>query len=80
MTKEGRKILVNLEKCAGCLNCQIHCSFTYTGAFNPAAARIQVLRGKTTRAITFTEECNLCGICARHCVYGGITLAEGGQE
>ena len=34
-------ILIDLDKCTGCLNCQLICSFTYHEEFNPGLARIK---------------------------------------
>lgn len=82
--KEGRvekkNIEINVEKCAGCLHCQLLCSFTYTGAFNPEKARIVIefptgssWRGK----IGFTEDCiDGCSLCARNCNFGAIVVRQ----
>lgn len=75
-----KKIFTFAERCTGCLNCQLYCSFTYTRTFNPAQARIQIKRGKTTQEIIFTHDCNACGICAIYCAYGGISLQAEGAE
>ena len=40
-----RKILfIDHEKCTGCEICVLHCSFTKTETFNPARARVNVIR------------------------------------
>ncbi|GAB4342030.1 MAG: hypothetical protein Kow0099_19210 [Candidatus Abyssubacteria bacterium] len=67
------KILINLDKCTGCRNCQLICSFTYNDIFNPGLAHIQIERtpsdGKSAR---FTEDCLQCSICADYCIYGAL--------
>jgi len=65
-------IVIDAEKCTGCLICQLICSFTYTGAFNPAKARIVI--GHAQKDIHFIDECvENCHLCTRYCVYGAIT-------
>ncbi|MBU0516929.1 MAG: hypothetical protein KJ621_19410 [Proteobacteria bacterium] len=61
------------ENCAGCLRCQLACSDTYTKAFNPSAAHIQVTMSGADCAIRFTEECVECGLCADQCLYGALS-------
>lgn len=71
------KILVHPEKCSGCQSCQLACSFNYTDTFNPSAARI-IINPIDGNQITFTEDCNQCGICAKFCVYGTLELVKEG--
>lgn len=35
-------LVVQPEKCTGCRTCELVCSFTHTGEFNPARSRISV--------------------------------------
>lgn len=70
-------VVIDVDRCTGCLNCQLICSITFEKVFDPARARIIVERKpngeKSTR---FTEECTSCNICVDYCVYGGITLGQ----
>jgi len=62
---------VNPEKCTECMCCQLICSLTYAGAFNPEEARIVI---NPPNEIAFTEECvKGCSLCTKYCVYGAIT-------
>jgi NAD-dependent dihydropyrimidine dehydrogenase PreA subunit len=73
---EGRRIVANEEKCYGCLVCQLRCSFRFEKAFNPAKAAIRINRfakGGIGYLISFTDKCDACGICAKHCPYGALT-------
>ena len=73
--KKGRPITVNSSQCTGCLICQLRCSFRFERAFNPAIARIKVLRANNSDnefEVLFTDECDNCGICARFCPYGAL--------
>ena len=47
-------ISVDSEKCTECMCCQLICSLTYTGSFNPERAAIII---KPPDEIRFTEEC-----------------------
>jgi Fe-S-cluster-containing dehydrogenase component len=69
-------IKVNAKECAECLCCQLICSFTYTGSFNPEKAKIIVEPitdpGKE-RKISFASDCiEGCSLCTRYCVFGAI--------
>lgn len=72
-----RELKVKEEKCTYCQICQLSCSYLYTGRFNPSQAKIK-LEWNDGAKITFTEDCNICGECARSCLYGAI-LAEGAR-
>jgi len=70
-------ILIDLDRCTGCLNCQLICSFTYHEIFNPALARITIGRGlDDEKSAGFTDECVQCNICAEYCIYGALTPAQ----
>jgi NAD-dependent dihydropyrimidine dehydrogenase PreA subunit len=70
-------ILVDPSKCAGCRTCQLRCSLRWEGAFIPAKAKIQVTRlvghGECEFDLSFSDECDTCGICAKYCPYGALT-------
>ncbi|MBM3118422.1 MAG: hypothetical protein FJ006_02540 [Chloroflexi bacterium] len=71
-------LLINADasKCAGCMTCMLSCSFRLDGTFNLAAARIQVRRlvnSPNEFEITFTDECDRCGVCVTYCPYGALT-------
>jgi TPP-dependent indolepyruvate ferredoxin oxidoreductase alpha subunit len=68
MLKE--KIAVNPEKCTECMSCQLICSLTYAGGFNPEKASIAI---NPPLDIHFTDECKEgCVRCTEYCVYGAI--------
>jgi Fe-S-cluster-containing dehydrogenase component len=72
-------ILIDLDRCTGCLNCQLICSFTHHAIFNPALARISIELGlDDEKSAGFTGECAQCKVCVDYCIYGALTLAEGG--
>jgi len=63
------------EKCSGCGTCELWCSFTFQKSFNPLLAYVhqEFFPGEGFK-VTFTEDCNDCGICAKHCVYGALAM------
>lgn len=73
--KKGPPIEIYEERCVGCYICALRCSLRLEKAFNPAKARIKIRRlvnANTEYSISFTEECDNCGICVRHCPYGAL--------
>lgn len=63
------------DRCAGCMICQLRCSFRFEKEFNPSKAKINISRrvnSDTEYDISFTEECDNCGICARNCPYEAL--------
>ena len=72
-------LVVQAENCRGCRSCQLACSFTRHGVFNPAKSMIVIERdlesGRTAPMIK-PIGCDLCGgepVCADACKYGAIT-------
>ena len=75
--KRFKEIKVHPEKCSGCLSCQLACSLAYNKAFNPLKARIIInWIGDMEREISFTDNCNNCGICVQYCNFGALEEAE----
>ena len=74
--KNNEGVLIDVEKCSGCLNCRLICSLVYEKSFSPDAAKIIINGVPGNRDIYFSEECNECNMCVKHCVYGTLTLIE----
>ncbi len=66
------------EKCVGCRICQLYCSFLFTRKYNPSEARLSINRDDNQNIfeISFTDECNDCGLCAEYCMYGALEFKE----
>lgn len=81
--QKGPPIQVHLEKCVGCLSCELRCSLRRVKAFSPVEADIRVSRvagGENDFHITLTEDCDYCGICVLHCMYGALTQQKRAEE
>ena len=73
---EKSNIDVFPEKCAECMTCQLMCSLTYTGSFNPEEASIVI---NPPDVIRFTDECREgCVLCTKYCEYGAINKIKEG--
>lgn len=80
---KGPPIQVDVTKCAGCLTCELRCSFRFEKAFNPSKAAIKIRRlvgAENEFAILFTDKCDRCGICARYCPYEALTQEKKRKE
>ena len=66
--KEGRKIVVDASRCQCCWICVMRCGLRFDKSINPKSAKIIVkpYYGFWPE-ISFTEDCDECGICVRHC-------------
>lgn len=74
--KKGPPIQVIIEKCVGCLSCELRCSLRRVKAFSPIEADIKVRRvagGENDFHVALTDDCDYCGICVLHCMYGALT-------
>ena len=79
----NRRIVANDENCNGCLICQLRCSYRFEKKFNVANAAIKVDRftkGANDFYISFTDQCDACGICAKHCPYEALSWIKQGKE
>jgi carbon-monoxide dehydrogenase iron sulfur subunit len=68
------KLILNEEKCTGCKICELICSATHQGVFNPAKAHIKIIVGDTTTASEKRlKACTICLSCVKSCPAEAIT-------
>ena len=73
--EEARKILVDATKCFCCWLCVMRCGLRFDKSMNPEAAKVMVKPNYDSRPeISFAEDCDSCGICARHCPSGALAF------
>ena len=78
---ETARVETYAENCVGCLQCQMRCSIAFEGIINPLEARVKIQHPVTgKRGITFTEECNDCGLCVKVCLYGALKTKTRGDN
>ena len=75
-SKGNREIVADVSQCAGCLTCMLRCSFHKEGEFNLSRSRIKVRKlvgAENEFEITFSPDCDACGVCAVYCPYDALT-------
>ncbi len=68
----------NPMACRVCSICQMVCSVKQDQMINPAKAYIKIssiikTSGELDVGISFTDQCDSCGLCANYCVYGALS-------
>ncbi|MCZ7596916.1 MAG: 4Fe-4S dicluster domain-containing protein [Gammaproteobacteria bacterium] len=72
-----RSLHIDPDKCTGCLQCEMACSFEHTGEFNPARSRIRIFEFEHgLRNVPYT--CTQCdeAWCMHACPVDAISLSE----
>ncbi len=70
------RIQIETKKCTGCLRCRLACSYQYSKKFNPSVAGIRVMTSDKDYAIMFSDDCNMCGICADNCFFDALVKSK----
>ena len=76
-----RSLHIDPEKCTGCLQCELACSYDNEGAFNPTKSRIKVFKFEDEgRFIPYT--CTQCdeAWCMRACPVDAISVDATGAK
>jgi len=70
-------LLIDYEKCSGCLLCMLACSFAHEGVFSLRKSRIWVHRNEA-KALFIPTVCESCAHipCVYNCPVGAITYNE----
>lgn len=75
------QIMTNPSECRVCYICQLVCSLKQDGSFNPSKAHIEISgivkpSGQLDVGISFTDQCDNCGLCAKYCAYGALSRGK----
>lgn len=72
-------LIIDIERCTGCRNCELACSVAHTNTFNPRRSRIQILKDEV-RNLLVPMVCLQCErpLCQEACPNGAIILNEQG--
>ena len=71
-------IVVDVEKCTGCRVCELVCSITKQGEFNPRKSNIQILTNDDFGVYlpVLKTECDFCGDCVECCPMQALQIVE----
>lgn len=77
------QIIADPAECCGCLTCQLVCSLRFYQILSPAMSRIRIGKpakqgGGYVTEVSFTDDCNECGLCVRYCPYGALSRKKEG--
>ena len=70
-----RRLYVDESLCKGCTYCELACSFTKEGEFNPTNARLYVVKSDR-EGVEMPIFCDQCGKCAEACPEQAIYLDQ----
>ncbi|MFC1885474.1 4Fe-4S dicluster domain-containing protein [Thermodesulfobacteriota bacterium] len=73
-----KTLIVDCEKCTGCRACELICSATRTGEYNPKKASIKVLRHMEMDVSipVIDTACDFCGKCVEWCFPEAIRFVD----
>lgn len=73
------KLVFNRDRCIGCRLCQLTCSASHEGVFNPQKARLRVVSDYLPEGGLLVEAavCDLCGSCVSACPTGAMAPRDG---
>ena len=76
-----RAMILNADECTGCRVCELTCSMTKQGEFNPKKSYIRVLANKDFGVYlpVLKTECDFCGKCVEWCPEQALKISGLGE-
>jgi anaerobic carbon-monoxide dehydrogenase iron sulfur subunit len=74
----GKLLMIHPDRCTGCRNCSLACSFTHEAQFRPTATRVHVYTWER-QGFSVPMMCQQCDdascmkVCSIACTFGNIT-------
>ena len=74
-------IIVDADECTGCRVCELICSITKQGEFNPEKSYIRIITNNDFGVYlpVLKTECDFCGKCVEWCPTQALKIAELGE-
>jgi anaerobic carbon-monoxide dehydrogenase iron sulfur subunit len=71
-------LIVDADKCTGCRICELVCSISHHGEFNPKKSYVRVIKNKEMdiNIITVSTKCDYCGECIESCLPEALTFVD----
>jgi carbon-monoxide dehydrogenase iron sulfur subunit len=75
---ERKVLIVDTDKCTGCMVCELACSMVSYGEYNPEKSYIKILKNKEmdVNVVALRIGCNFCGECVEWCLPEAIKFVD----
>ena len=69
LVSREKSLMFNVGQCTGCRICELICSMTCYGEYNPRRSHIRLLRNREMDVgmVALDPTCNYCGQCVEWC-------------
>ena len=76
-----KAIIVDADMCTGCRVCELTCSMTKQGEYNPKRSFIRIMANSDFGVYipVLKTECDFCGKCIELCPEGALKISELGE-
>ena len=74
-------MIVDADRCTGCQVCELACSMTKYGEYNPKKSYIRLVRNRemNVNIVALGMQCDYCGKCVEACLPGAIKFVNLGE-
>lgn len=73
-----QSLMFDADRCTGCRICELICSMTCHGEYNPRRSHIRLLRNREMDVgmVALDPGCNFCGSCAEWCPHQALEFVS----